>query len=94
MKLFDAVVMGRFCGLRTVEECIKNIEMHAMSLFKYEHIPSELKALHEEYIAWKKGDLFLDEEAVQMQVDKQMEAYEDWYAEQEQFDMEDFSDIA
>lgn len=28
MKLHDAIVMGKFCGLHTVEECIYNIELH------------------------------------------------------------------
>jgi len=49
MKLKDAIEFGKDCGLNTVEECVSNIEIHAMNLFRYTEINKELKELYDEY---------------------------------------------
>lgn len=52
MKLKEAVDLGRACGLRTVEECVRNVHIHCMSLFIYEDVPGELNELDKEYQEW------------------------------------------
>jgi hypothetical protein len=49
MKLKEAIELGHDCGLETVEECIRNVEIHATMLFKYEDINKELNELHNEW---------------------------------------------
>ena len=50
MKLKEAREIGKECGLLTDAECIVNIEIHAMSLFEYTKISSELKELMQDCI--------------------------------------------
>ena len=59
MKLRDAVLLGRSCGLATVEECITNVDIHSMSLFTYIDIEDELRELYADYARYKTGDLTL-----------------------------------
>ena len=49
MKLEAAIELGKACGLETVEECVCNVQMHAMSLFLYTQMNSELEELQREY---------------------------------------------
>ena len=51
MKFKEALEMGVACGLATVDEAIKNIEIHSMNFFNYEKINAELKELYE---TWEK----------------------------------------
>ena len=51
MKFKEALKIGVDCGLATVDEAIKNIEIHSMNFFNYEKINAELKELYE---AWEK----------------------------------------
>lgn len=53
MKLKDAIGLGRACGLETVEECVRNIEIHCMSLFLYTKLEAELLELNKEYKEYK-----------------------------------------
>jgi hypothetical protein len=47
MRFKDALEMGVGCGLSTVQEAIKNIEIHSMNFFISEKIRAELKELYE-----------------------------------------------
>jgi len=49
MTLQKARELGHACGLETDEECIRNVELHAVSLFEYKEIQKELAELHKEY---------------------------------------------
>lgn len=51
MKFKEALVMGIACGMTTVDEAIKNIEIHSHNFFVYEKISTELKELYE---TWEK----------------------------------------
>ena len=51
MRLNEAIEFGKECGLETVEECMRNVEIHAISLFKYEDINKELNEMHDEWKA-------------------------------------------
>jgi len=54
MKLDAAIALGDACGLETIEECVCNVEMHAMSLFLYSEVEAELKELQDEWEAHPK----------------------------------------
>lgn len=49
MTLKECRELGHLCGLETDKECILNVEIHALSLFKYEDIDDELEELYTEY---------------------------------------------
>jgi hypothetical protein len=51
MKLFDAMEIGSDLGLETVEEAVRNIYIHAMNMFPYDEITTELAELMVEYEA-------------------------------------------
>lgn len=46
MKLTEALEIGIDCGLETVRECIRNIDIHASSLFLFSEIGKELDELY------------------------------------------------
>lgn len=48
MKLKEALEIGIDCGLETARECIRNVNIHAPSLFLYSEINKELNELYTE----------------------------------------------
>jgi len=78
VKLRDAVLMGRFCGLETVEECILNIEMHYWDCIPYKELPKEASELNQEYADYLAGDLILDWPAIEAEVEKDLKEYEQY----------------
>jgi len=78
MKLFDAVVQGRFLALDTVEECVRNILIHSNSYLNHKtHIAEELELL-EEFAEWQDGRLILDEDLIDARVACWQFEYEEW----------------
>lgn len=49
MKLSKAIEIGKHCGLKTVEECVRNIDLHCTMIFPYDQIDKELNELHNQY---------------------------------------------
>lgn len=86
MKLEKAVECGYVCGLNSIEECICNIEHHAMSIFKYDEIAEELRELGREYGEYLAGNLVFDIDAIRKKVDEEMEKF---FSEQEELSQED-----
>jgi len=56
MKLKDAIMLGKSCGLASIPEAINNVLAHDLSLFEYEIMVSEERELRDE--ALKKGIQF------------------------------------
>lgn len=56
MTLKAALDIGIGCGLETVDECIYNIELHAVNLFEYSKINDELAELRMELQRFDCGD--------------------------------------
>lgn len=79
MKLHEAVSMGLFCGLKSVDECVRNIENHSMSLFHYPKINKELKELFDEQDLFLEGKLELDWDALNKANDQAMLDYKAYY---------------
>lgn len=48
MKLKAACEIAEACGLETVGEAIRNIEIHAISLFTYDELDKEMNELYDE----------------------------------------------
>lgn len=48
MTLQDCLELGRECGLSTLDECVRNVEIHSSSLFKYDDLANELTELYED----------------------------------------------
>ena len=42
MKVIDACLIGEDCGLTTIEEAIRNIQIHAVSLFTFDDLEAVL----------------------------------------------------
>lgn len=60
MKLYDALNLGKDCGLETVNEAISNVEIHGTSLFLYIEMDKEYHELYnglEDYIIKIGGSL-------------------------------------
>jgi hypothetical protein len=77
MKLVDAVIMGRFCGLETVSECIYNIDLHYWQVISYKEVEAEQKELAADIRAWETGALQLDWVYIEAEVSKQWKEYEE-----------------
>lgn len=45
MKLVKALELAEECGLETVSEAIRNVQLHSMMLFTYENIATEYNEL-------------------------------------------------
>ena len=54
MTLKKCLELGKTCGLKTPEECVKNVIYHSMELFVYDKIKDELDELYKEYEEYKK----------------------------------------
>ena len=49
MKLAEALRLGYDCGMKTVDDCIYNVHLHAMNLFAYDKMAAEEAELNKEY---------------------------------------------
>lgn len=49
MKLITALEIGEDCGLMTVGEAIRNVGIHATSIFIWDKINSEMEELWDDY---------------------------------------------
>lgn len=49
MKLIKALEIANECGLTTVNEALLNIDIHAMSIFKYDDIQKEVSEMYNEW---------------------------------------------
>jgi len=75
MKLEEAVSIGRFCGLHSVEECMDNIFLH-YNIFSYKTLGDEFYELIDEYKAYTIGTLTLDFDAIDKKVEEDIAEYE------------------
>lgn len=82
MKLKQAVIMGKFCGLETVEECVNNFYLHAHQMMPYRDVPEALEELSMEYHHYKEGILTLDMAEIDDEVARELDNYDDWYNKQ------------
>lgn len=48
MKLYEACDIGYCMGISSIKECVENIHIHAINLFKYDDIIEELQELDKE----------------------------------------------
>lgn len=51
MKLISALQLGYGCGMKTVDDCLNNVHLHAMNLFPYEKMSAEESELAAEFKA-------------------------------------------
>jgi len=76
MKLHTAIIMGKFCGLDTVDECVFNAELHYFPCIPYYELDREAAELYQEYKAYMNGTLILDWDEINKQVEKELNDYE------------------
>ena len=74
MKLTDVIVEGRFCGLQSVEECIRNYYLHRAPYEEEE----ELKKLRADIENYKTGNLTLDWGEINSRVERDQKDFESW----------------
>ena len=60
MKVIDACLIGEDCGLTTIEEAIRNIQIHAVSLFTFDDLEAELIELEEDSENYSEDALIVD----------------------------------
>jgi hypothetical protein len=77
MKLRDCVLMGLFCGLETIEECIDNYILHYTQCIPYTKLGEENKELNADLEAYEAGELPLDWDELHLLNDKALKEYED-----------------
>lgn len=53
MKLKECLDFGKMCGLRTIDECIRNVEIHAGMIFHYQKMNEEFEEFEELYKEFK-----------------------------------------
>lgn len=51
MKLVSALQLGYGCGMKTVDDCLYNVHLHAMNLFPYDEMAAEESELATEFTA-------------------------------------------
>ena len=51
MKLKAALELGMACELTSLEEAIRNVEIHHLSLFSYEEMTEEFEELYKDWNA-------------------------------------------
>ena len=60
MKLKEACSFGVACGLETIGESVRNIDIHAISIFSYADLNKELNELYSEFNLSEAGMLIKD----------------------------------
>ena len=73
MKLKECIIMGKFMGLQTINECISNYELHYIQTLPYDKVAKDRNEIYEEYNKYFKGELKLDWDAIDKEVNKQLE---------------------
>ena len=81
MKLENAIISGRFCGLETVEECYINASRFMMQLYPYEEAAEQQFELDQEMAAYKADYGAIDWDRIDEEVRKTEESYEKWCEE-------------
>jgi hypothetical protein len=76
MKLRDCVLMGLFCGLETIEECLANYDMHYLQCVPFTEADTDIAELVEDLKAYEAGDLVLDWDELRVLNDKAWKEYE------------------
>ena len=56
MKVKEACEIAEDCGLETIHEAIRNIQIHAGCLFSYKELDKELKELYEDVENYNEND--------------------------------------
>jgi hypothetical protein len=79
MKLVDAIALGRFCGLNTVEECIANIELHYWWVVSYSELSEKKEIFYKDVKAYELGTLELDWDYINAEIEKQNKVMEEYY---------------
>lgn len=82
MKLQQAIIDGKFCGLQTVEECYLNASRFLPQIYPYEDVYKEGFELDQEMIAYEAGYLGIDWEFVEAELEKVLQGYNKWCEEQ------------
>jgi hypothetical protein len=82
MKLRDCVLMGLFCGLETVEECVANYDMHYLQCISYKEVGEDIDELAEDIKAWQVGELILDWDVMRKENAQAWKEYEDHCAKE------------
>jgi len=49
MTLKNCIEFGKECGLHTIDECIRNVEIHAGMIFHYQKMNEEFEELYKEF---------------------------------------------
>jgi len=83
MKLQEAIILGRFCGLNTVDECITNIDIHYWQCISNKELNRERAEFEKDINNYKIGRLKLDWDYINKKVKEDQEEYEDWYIKNE-----------
>ena len=78
MNLTACVIMGRFMGLKTVDECISNYYLHYLPVIPYTDIEEDSQELCNDIIKYENGNLKLDWEYIENEVERQQKEYEDY----------------
>jgi hypothetical protein len=60
-ELRDAMLVAADCGMTTVEEAVRNADLHCQQFMAYDDIPEYLKKLYAQYRAWGGGPKIPDE---------------------------------
>lgn len=79
MRLKEVVVQGKFCGMKTVEECILNFELHTMQMIPRNALEFECKELIRDIQAYEAGELILPWDEINDRVEQAYKEYEEWW---------------
>lgn len=78
MKLQEAIILGRFVGLNTVEECILNIELHYWQMMPFSDYENESKEFYAQVRAYEAETLQLDWDYINKETQRQQDEYLIW----------------
>lgn len=78
MKLQDAIILGRFCGLQSVKECYLNIHFHYWNTLPLDEVEKEKTELDRELAEFECETLELDWNYIDQEVKKQEKEFSDY----------------
>jgi hypothetical protein len=54
--LENAMRMAAVCGLQSVDEAVRNVDLHVAQFMPYKEVPAYLHRLYQQYECWKSAE--------------------------------------
>lgn len=81
MKLEECLIMGRFCGLTTLDECVTHAQIHYFPVLRADEAAAEYDELNRELSKYDNREIDIDWDYVNKELEKQLKELDKYIEE-------------